>query len=263
MTIKTVQGALTAEGIECQALRSSDGQLFTLIGDLRGFKAGDHVVVVGSEVQASFCQQGTTLAIITITAADAAAGASELSTTTEGARKAFGRGTYQCIRIGNVVLLRAEGMLSHANDRAVLEQMPWRIWPPQFGLYVVSPAIALPALRPFAISELFAFPRSAKVLVVHDADGAHEVTIGGLPADHPFTTFDHQNSADMCTGYSATSLQDAFDTAVADLAATQPTVPDGIANFAIKRSGLQRGGLIGLRLYYAQVEASIASAPRA
>ncbi|MFQ5927230.1 MAG: DUF5818 domain-containing protein, partial [Terriglobia bacterium] len=44
----TVQGKLTTEGVECQALRSRDGVLYTLVGDLKGFKVGDEVSVTGT-----------------------------------------------------------------------------------------------------------------------------------------------------------------------------------------------------------------------
>ena len=57
------KGELTDEGVECQAFRSEDGQLFTLIGDLEGYGNGDKVVVCGTIAEISFCMQGTTLVI--------------------------------------------------------------------------------------------------------------------------------------------------------------------------------------------------------
>ena len=56
-----VRGKLTDEGVECQALRSDDGELYTLVGDLNGFHNGDHVVVCGTIATVSFCMQGTTI----------------------------------------------------------------------------------------------------------------------------------------------------------------------------------------------------------
>lgn len=58
-----VKGQLTDGGIECQAFTSADGELFTLIGDLNGFKNGDEVVVCGTIADFSICQQGTTLVV--------------------------------------------------------------------------------------------------------------------------------------------------------------------------------------------------------
>jgi hypothetical protein len=62
----TVTGALTSEGVECQALRGDDGQLYTLAGDLHGFRTGDRVRVTGRVAEVSTCMQGTTIAITTI-----------------------------------------------------------------------------------------------------------------------------------------------------------------------------------------------------
>ena len=56
-----LKGELTDEGVECQAFRTVSGELFTLIGDLKGFKVGDQVVVCGTVADFSFCMQGTTL----------------------------------------------------------------------------------------------------------------------------------------------------------------------------------------------------------
>ncbi len=62
-----IQGQLTTEGVECQALRAEDGTLYTLLGDLAGLKAGERVIVEGTPVQISICQQGTTIQVQQIT----------------------------------------------------------------------------------------------------------------------------------------------------------------------------------------------------
>lgn len=59
----TIFGQLTREGVECQALRSDQGELFTLVGDLRGFSAGQRVRVTGQRMEVSTCQQGTTVRV--------------------------------------------------------------------------------------------------------------------------------------------------------------------------------------------------------
>ena len=61
--MKCYRGVLTDEGVECQAFRSEDGELFTLLGDLGGFSDGDKVVVCGTIADISFCMQGTTLVV--------------------------------------------------------------------------------------------------------------------------------------------------------------------------------------------------------
>jgi hypothetical protein len=56
-----VKGTLTDEGVECQALRSTDGELYTLVGNVGDFTNGDEVVVCGTIAEISFCMQGTTI----------------------------------------------------------------------------------------------------------------------------------------------------------------------------------------------------------
>jgi hypothetical protein len=55
-----VTGRLT-QGVECPALRTADGKIYTLAGNLKGWKTGDRVTVTGTLAQASTCQQGTTI----------------------------------------------------------------------------------------------------------------------------------------------------------------------------------------------------------
>jgi hypothetical protein len=65
--IVRVQGQLTGEGVECPAMRSDDGAIYTLLGDLKGLKPGDRVGVEGTRVEISYCMQGTTLQVTQIT----------------------------------------------------------------------------------------------------------------------------------------------------------------------------------------------------
>ena len=62
----TISGLLTREGVECQALRTDGGELFTLVGDLKGFRAGQRVRVTGQRLELSTCQQGITLRVSNI-----------------------------------------------------------------------------------------------------------------------------------------------------------------------------------------------------
>lgn len=58
-----IEGRLTDEGVECPALRGTDGKLYTLTGDLGRFRAGDRVWIEGTAARISFCMQGTTIAV--------------------------------------------------------------------------------------------------------------------------------------------------------------------------------------------------------
>jgi hypothetical protein len=59
----TIVGMLTNEGVECPALRTDDGALYTLNGNLKKFKAGDRVEVVGEIADISICQQGISIIV--------------------------------------------------------------------------------------------------------------------------------------------------------------------------------------------------------
>ena len=65
-----ITGRLTDEGVECQALRSDDGQLYTLVGDLGGLKPDARVRASGQRLEISHCQQGTTIRVSSIAPVD-------------------------------------------------------------------------------------------------------------------------------------------------------------------------------------------------
>jgi hypothetical protein len=69
----TLHGQLTGEGVECQAFRADDGTLYTLLGDMKGFKAGDRVTIEAAPVEMSFCMQGVTVAVTRIVRREAPA----------------------------------------------------------------------------------------------------------------------------------------------------------------------------------------------
>ena len=62
-SLVTISGRLTREGVECQALRSDKGELFTLVGNLQGFGPGQRVRVTGQRIEVSTCQQGITVRV--------------------------------------------------------------------------------------------------------------------------------------------------------------------------------------------------------
>ena len=59
-------GTMTDEGVECPAFRDADGYLYTLTGDLGSLEPGDAAVVQARYVEASICQQGTTLEVVRV-----------------------------------------------------------------------------------------------------------------------------------------------------------------------------------------------------
>ena len=59
-------GEMTGEGVECPAMRDTDGFLYTLIGNVGDLEAGDLVVVEARYVETSICMQGTTLEVVRV-----------------------------------------------------------------------------------------------------------------------------------------------------------------------------------------------------
>ncbi|MBW3563603.1 MAG: hypothetical protein KY459_02650 [Acidobacteria bacterium] len=62
----TVTGQITDEGVECLAMRTEDGTLYTLGSSNEELTPGDRVRVTGSIAEMSFCMQGTTLNVTTL-----------------------------------------------------------------------------------------------------------------------------------------------------------------------------------------------------
>ena len=69
------------------------------------------------------------------------------------------------------VLIVAIGEAPNLNTRVTLEQLPWRIYPPHFGLFFETPQIALPATRPFVVWQVAGYPAGLTELVIVDANG--------------------------------------------------------------------------------------------
>jgi LysM repeat protein len=58
-----VSGTLTKGGVECPLLRSDDGRVYSLTGDIEGFGPGDRVLVEGRLAEVSICMQGQALQV--------------------------------------------------------------------------------------------------------------------------------------------------------------------------------------------------------
>jgi hypothetical protein len=59
-------GTITGEGVECLAMRDTDGFLYTLVGNTEGLADGQSVVVQGRYVETSICMQGTTIEVVRV-----------------------------------------------------------------------------------------------------------------------------------------------------------------------------------------------------
>jgi hypothetical protein len=87
---------------------------------------------------------------------------------------------YQAARLlDTAVLIVAAGQAPNLNTRVTLEQLPWRIFPPLFGLFFETPEVSLPATRPFVVTGVFPYPKGIDKLTVIDAAGRHDIAILG------------------------------------------------------------------------------------
>jgi hypothetical protein len=85
---------------------------------------------------------------------------------------------YQATRLTDfAVLIVAIGEAPNLNTRVTLEQLPWRIYPPHFGLFFETPQIALPATRPFVVWQVAGYPPGLTEIVIVDANGRHVVQL--------------------------------------------------------------------------------------
>ncbi|MBB5695798.1 hypothetical protein [Muricoccus pecuniae] len=151
----------------------------------------------------------------------------------------------------------AEGILPNQNDRADIVQMPWRILPPQFALVFIQAQISLPATRPFRTVEVFGYPSRQSAMTIHDANGRHVVPIeDGAEQKLLAAKLAPQEDGQIRVGYSKSSLQEAFDNAVRQIPPPSSEIADALVTYVLKRSGKIEGGIAGLELYFAEVEAA-------
>jgi hypothetical protein len=176
-----------------------------------------------------------------------------------------GRGTYQAHRIGTVLLITAEGDLPNQNQFVDIRELPWKIYPPQFGLFFYTPAVVLAAIRHFHFTKQFGFPPKVPEVTINDVDGPHRVRIEDIESD-AFSLVkaaapqgaEPRNPVELGIGE---TLQDALDNAVAGLPANNPRVADGFVVYAVLEAGRFRGGIAGIDCHYAKVEARFGTAP--
>lgn len=64
----TITGKVTGEGVECKAVRSDEGALYTITGaGTEKLQEGARVRITGTIAQISFCMQGTTISATDVT----------------------------------------------------------------------------------------------------------------------------------------------------------------------------------------------------
>ena len=159
----------------------------------------------------------------------------------------LGRGSFQAIRLGNTIRIRAVGTLANGNELADL-RINSRSWPPRFATWTYSPEITLPYLRNFDFSLDFTFPPEPETVTIVDASGAHDVQIQTplLPA----TTLLAKGLPSPEIGFGS-SLEAAIDSAIA--AFPENFDPDRLWRYHVLEQGKLVGGFAGMNVYFASV----------
>lgn len=115
------------------------------------------------------------------------------------ARKELGRATYKAYRMFGVTYLVAAGQTPNWNDKVDFEQLPFRIFPPMYGLFFISQDLQMPAVKPFVYEERILFPTSANIVRIQDADGIHDVPIAEVvPPDIGLHALAIEGGANYC-----------------------------------------------------------------
>jgi hypothetical protein len=99
--------------------------------------------------------------------------------------RVLGKAEYQAHRTGRLVTVTATGEFPNFNDKADFEQLPFRIFPPEYGFYFIHQDIRIPTVKPFCYSEVIAFPTNAPFIIIVDADGSHNIPLKEIQIEEP------------------------------------------------------------------------------
>lgn len=90
--------------------------------------------------------------------------------------------TYAAEQIPGAVIINAYGEHPTSGWQTFFEQLPIKIWPPQFRLVCIPPSgPALDVITPFHARTCFRAADRVETVTVHDADGEHEVPVDQTP----------------------------------------------------------------------------------
>lgn len=93
----------------------------------------------------------------------------------------LGRASYRAKQVRDTVIIFAMGWHPTPGYIDCFEQLPIRIFPPQFVLRTIPPTgMVIQMLTPFAIWVMFGASDPVETVTVHDADGAHEIKVEQL-----------------------------------------------------------------------------------
>jgi hypothetical protein len=159
----------------------------------------------------------------------------------------------RALRVGQDLLLIAEGELPSPGFRVDIRQDPRRIFPQQFDLLRCRLPGSFPqVVTPYRYAETVQFPADQTTVTVHHADGADRVTIEGYGEDLQAYADTLRGGggdrpcppgADEATGFSGNlSFDEAFGQALLNL---PPLDLSGTADVLVRVQVVEIGGLFG------------------
>jgi hypothetical protein len=90
--------------------------------------------------------------------------------------------TYRAEQVPGMVLIFADGIHATSGYTVFFEQSPLDVFPPEYQLWHVKPSgIVLEVLTPFTVYTSFKTTGKIERVVVHDANGRHEVEVEQVP----------------------------------------------------------------------------------
>lgn len=90
--------------------------------------------------------------------------------------------SYRAQQVPDAIFIFADGIHPTSGYHAFFEQSPIDVFPPEFILWHVAPSgIVLDVLTPFTTYTSFQSGGKIERVVVHDADGRHDVDVEQVP----------------------------------------------------------------------------------
>lgn len=90
--------------------------------------------------------------------------------------------SYRAEQIPGAVLIFANGVHPTSGYAVFFEKLPIDVFPPEFSLWHVKPSgIVLDVITPFTKYTSFTTKQKIDTVVVHDANGKHEVNVEQVP----------------------------------------------------------------------------------
>jgi hypothetical protein len=169
----------------------------------------------------------------------------------------------RAFRVGQYVLILAEGELPTPGFAVDITQSPLLIFPPQFNLLrCPRPGVWPQVITPYRYAETVRFPEDQSTVTVHHAEGSDAVNIEDCGAQlAPYVRAVTGNAerpcppgADEATGFSKNlSFEEAFANALAALPPVEPPVPDALERVEVVEIGGLFGGFAGFHDLFVRI----------